>query len=490
MQPLEEGQRFERYRIQRKLGSGTSGDSYEAEDIRLQRKVTLKLIYPWLPLSDAARRQFFREMQDLSMLTHPYLAELLDYGEVSGQIYVARRFVGPGSLLGSEGRYWFQPPLPVIDAIRLAHQLAQTLQYVHNSGFLHGSLTLSNILVLHGLNSQSQAHSAPFLLADIGMAHFVRRFGQPKVTLLPITAAPEQLGKRSTPASDQYALAVMLYFWLAGQPPFLGAPEEIEHLKLTETIPSLTKYNPSITAEQEAIIRRALCVYPEERYPSIIAFTDALLISLLNPAQEEILSKPLPASAHFEEPAIEPYQSAPLQAPVSLSSLKIEQEASPELNLNGEARKEQEADLPAPSSLNGAAPEGESHNHHGTTAVASASTNSSIASARFTVVSPYTTERREVAIEREETTLGRAGSSDILLDFDEQTSRHHALLKREGEHYVLYDRRSISGTFVNGKEIPGENGCALADGDVVKVGVYELVFHLQEAPNSPHSAIS
>lgn len=477
MQPLEEGQKFERYRIQRKLGSGISGDSYEAEDIRLQRKVTLKLIHPWLPLPDAARRQFFREMQDISTLTHPYLAALLDYGEVSGQLYVARRFVGPGSLLSSEGRHWFQPPLAVVAAIRLAHQLAQALQYVHNSGFLHGSLTLANILVQHGLNSHEQAHSAPLLLADIGIAHFVRRFGQPRTTLLPITAAPEQLGKRSTPASDQYALAVMLYFWLAGQPPFLGSPEEIEQLKLTETIPSLTRHNPGITSEQEEIIHRALSVYPEERYPSIIAFTDALLISSIQPAQEEVLSRPLPSSIPLNEPVIEVYQSISSQTPVSLPSLEVEQEATPELNSHGEASKETEADPLAPSSLNGLLPEGESHNHH--TPASAMPTSSSIESAYFFITSPYTTTLCKAVIEREETTLGRAGSSDVLLDFDEQTSRHHALLKRAGGHYVLYDRRSISGTFVNGQEISSEDGCVLADGDVVKIGVYKLVFHLQ-----------
>lgn len=481
MQPLEEGQKFERYRIQRKLGSGISGDSYEAEDIRLQRKVALKLIHPWLPLSDAARRQFFREMQDISTLTHPYLATLLDYGEVGGQLYVARRFVGPGSLLGSEGRRWFQPPLPIIDAIRLAHQLAQTLQYVHNSGLLHGSLTLANILVLHGLDSQSQDLAAPLLLADIGIAHFVRRFGQPKMTLLPITAAPEQLGKRSTPASDQYALAVMLYFWLAGQLPFLGSPENIEQLKLTETIPPLTRHNASITTEQEEIIRRALSVYPEERHPSIIAFTDALLISLIEPAQEKILSRPLPLSTPPDEPAIETYQPATSQAPVSLSSLRAEQEASPELNSHSEVRKELTADLAAPSSLNGPVSEAGNHNHHAHAATTPAPTSSSIDSPCFIIASPYTTGFCKVAIEREETTLGRAGSSNILLDFDDQTSRHHALLKREEDHYVLYDRRSISGTFVNGQGISNEQGCVLADGDVIKIGVYELVFHLQES---------
>jgi len=483
MQPLEDGQKFERYRIQRKLGSGVSGDSYEAEDIRLQRKVSLKLIHPWSRLPDAARRQFFREMQDISTLTHPYLAALLDYGEVGGQLYVARRFVGPGSLLSREGRYWFQPPLAVVDAFRLAHQLAQALQYVHNSGFLHGSLTFANILVQHGLNSHGQAHAAPFLLADIGIAHFVRRFGQPKITLLPITAAPEQLGKRSTPASDQYALAVMLYFWLTGQPPFLGSPEEIEQLKLTETIPSLTRHNPGITSEQEEIIRCALSVYPEERHPSIIAFTDALLISLIQSAQEGVLSKPLPSSLPPNAPIIETYQSDPLEeAPVSLPSLEIEQEASLELNSHSEASKEPASDLLVPSSLNGSVAEAENHNHHAPTSATP--TSAPIDSACFIITSPYTTERCKVAIEREEITLGRAGSSDILLDFDDQTSRHHALLKRTGDHYVLYDRRSISGTFVNGQEVSSKDGCVLADGDTIKIGVYELIFRLQQS-NSP-----
>jgi len=102
MQVLQEGQRFERYRIQRCLSSSVSGTSYEAGDTLLLRKVTLKLIHPWATLSDAARRQFFREMQGISTLTHPYLAAVLDYGEVDGQLYIARRYVTPGSLLGSE----------------------------------------------------------------------------------------------------------------------------------------------------------------------------------------------------------------------------------------------------------------------------------------------------------------------------------------------------------------------------------------------------
>src|SRR5215472_18187439 len=107
MPTLEKGQMFERYRIKRWLGSGVSGESYEAEDSMLLRKVTLKLIHPQSTLLDSARRQFFREMQGISALNHPYLAPVLDYGEINGKLYVARRYTSSGSLLGNEGRMWF-----------------------------------------------------------------------------------------------------------------------------------------------------------------------------------------------------------------------------------------------------------------------------------------------------------------------------------------------------------------------------------------------
>ncbi len=101
MPTFEAGQIFDRYRIVRWLGSGVSGESYEADDSILLRKVTLKLIHPQETLPDSARRQFFREMQGISVLSHPYIASVLDYGEINGRLYVARRYVSNGSLLGA-----------------------------------------------------------------------------------------------------------------------------------------------------------------------------------------------------------------------------------------------------------------------------------------------------------------------------------------------------------------------------------------------------
>ena len=477
MSTLQEGQLFERYRIQRLLGHSVSGESYEAEDTMLLRKVTLKLIHPWATLPDSARRQFFREMQGISILNHPYLAAVLDFGEFNSRLYIARRYVSSSTLSGNEGRLWFRPPLNVSDTIRYIHQLAQALQYIHNHGYLHGSLTFSNILVLQGPNLDNEPDYAPFLLADVSLANFVRRFGQPQNQLLPIAAAPEQYSRRVTPASDQFALAVLLYFWLTGRPPYLGTPEEIEHLKLTETITPLSSFNPKVTFEQEGILLRALSVYPEDRYPSVLAFADSLLATLASETQV------VPAS----EPVTQPEFTAPIE------STRLEDEPQPEPIAEPEPvsgfeeatsnlENTTEVELPAQ-----AEPAIYAENTVGAGPLAETDTTANFAFEaeeqgatipRLIITSPYTEQPLEVRLESDEITLGRAGSSDILLDQDNLTSRHHALLKHEGNCYIIYDRRSANGVFVNGQKIDTEIGYELADGDHISIGNYELIFRL------------
>ena len=558
MPALLENQRFERYRVVQYLGSGVSGESYEAEDTMLQRKVTLKLIHPWMILPDAARRQFFREMQGISLLNHPYLAAVLDYGEIDGRLYVVRRYVTSGSLLSSDGRLWFQPPFSISDAIHYGRQLAQTLEYIHKRGYLHGTLTLSNILVLRGPNVDGEPGFAPFLLADVGLANFVRRFGQPQVQLLPITSAPEQLGKRVTPASDQFALAVILYFWLTGHPPYLGSPEEITHLKLTETITPLSSFNSHVTFEQESILRQALAVYPEERYSSILAFADALVATLIPPSQEvppsDLASQPEPAPEFERVPQTEPSliselelqpleqklenEKTPEVEPVLQAEPQFpaisEPEPEPALRLESQATLEfadiphtepplaSEIDLeqqpqpqptpeplpePAPEPLPQPAPDvyqplpqpaaepastpqpetpgsSEPQSSQAEEALELATPQPGI-SPRLIISLPGSAETYEFVLEREETTIGRAGSDDVLFDQDASTSRHHALLKHEDDHYVLYDQRSANGVFVNGQKLADDTGYMLADGDQISIGIYELIFRCTtpELPN-------
>lgn len=442
MPTLEKGQLFERYRILQWLGSGVSGESYEAEDTMLLRKVTLKLIHPTGILPDAARRQFFREMQGISILSHPYLTPVLDYGEFDSKLYVARRYITNGSLLGNNGRAWFRAPLAVHDAIQYGHQLAQALQYIHTRGFLHGAVTFTNILVLRGPNLQGESNYAPFLLADVGLTNFIRRTGDQDDILLPlpITAAPEQLNKRVIQASDQFALAVVLYFWLAGRPPFIGSPEEIEQLKLAQTITPLSSFNPSITVEQDMVVLRALSASPEDRYHSVLAFTNALLATL--PSQPQPVSEAEPKNQNEET--------------IKLSSkavLQLLAKSTPEALPIAQLTDSQEDLSEKPD-------EGASILAH------------------LVISSPYSEDPYTVELHDDEMTIGRAGSSDIFLDRDDLTSRHHALLKRINTSYFIFDRRSANGVQVNGQQLQGESGFELADGDHISIGNYELIFRL------------
>ncbi|HEU0001687.1 MAG TPA: FHA domain-containing protein [Ktedonobacteraceae bacterium] len=679
MSTLESGHVFERYRVIRWLGSGVSGESYEAEDAMLMRKVTLKLIQPQSMLPDSARRQFFRELQGTSALNHPYLAPILDYGELNGRLYIARKFVSSGSLLGTEGRLWYRPPLNESDAIHYTHQLAQVLHYIHSRGYLHGAVTFSNILLQRGPNLNNEPDYAPFLLADVGLANFARRFGREQTAPLPITAAPEQLGKRITPASDQFALAVLLYFWLAGRPPYLGTPEEIEHLKLTETVTPLTSLNSRTTLEQSGILLRALSVYPEDRYPSVLAFAGALLktlppvmppIAKTEPArfdgltmpspvptvgennqvadereQEPILTtsaspvqtngeseqEPVLAASPTSEEAIqtardfdpEPYvtpvlasdtepavaneqQESPTDEPAPATQFGIipetdpiiifepenvtviepaeaitpseenedqlhtpeifsdvdateaatpseeiqveavsggdateavtpDKEGQPAMPETVEAQMEQatgasaseleipveqaisasepEAEIPVeqpvqtsvelaapelqevqPAQINGEEASGNGHypspevqesvlesNHVEANAEQPLPTNGTQTAApariaRVIITSPYEDQPYEMKLAGDEFTIGRAGSSSILLDQDNLTSRHHALLKHEGNRYLLFDMRSANGVFVNGQKIYVESEYELLDGDHISIGNYEMIF--------------
>ncbi len=615
MPVLEAGQKFERYHVLRLLGNGSSGVSYEAEDIVLQRKVTLKLIHPWTRLSDAERRQFFRIMQGISVLSHPYLAATLDYGEVDGQLYTTHRYVSNGSLLGSEGRLWFRPPLPTVAAITYTHQLAQALALVHSAGHTHGSLTLSNILVLRGpLGNYETTDFAPFLLADIEMAQLVRHFGQQSNQMLPFTAAPEQSRGRISPASDQYALAALLYFWLAGRPPFLGSSQEIERSKLNETFPLLSSQNSTISFQQEGIFRRALSAYPEDRYSSILAFTEALRSSLREPQQAQPSLSPAsnheyimqtlteakhntaplsqaittpetstptetntqhePSTALPSVPSIEPGTSQPHPGPESLplqsalvpaspatpegspeaepaaivlpvpnppqptpfpepqsektSKLSVEANNStpPAIEVTASEDLSVEANNSTPPAIEVTASEDLSVEANNSTPPASftpeptisedlsveandstpptsltpeptiseeitqveqppaAETTPTSTVARIIITASFLQTPREVALEQVETTLGRAGSSDILLDEDLLTSRHHAIIKHEGMHYVIYDLLSTHGVTVNGQQIASEASHILVDDDHIHIGDYELVFCLSATQDS------
>jgi len=102
--------------------------------------------------------------------------------------------------------------------------------------------------------------------------------------------------------------------------------------------------------------------------------------------------------------------------------------------------------------------------------------NTKSISPRLLVVSPFTNEASEFLLISDETTIGRAGASNLLLDFDNLTSRHHAYIQRAGQSFRIFDKRSHNGVYVNGQTVDSEHGFELADGDHISIGNYELIF--------------
>jgi serine/threonine protein kinase len=476
-------------------------------------------------------------MQVLSVLIHSSLATVLNYGEMAGQLYVVRWYSNNGSLLSNEGRKSFNPPLSVNDAFTYAYQLSQALHLVHSYGYAHGALTFSNILISE--RSQAENDRTPLLLSDAGLAQFVRRFGRAQSGMLPMTAAPEQFEGQTTPASDQYALAILLSVWLTGRPPFAGNSAEIERLKRAGVIPAV---QAGLTVEQENIIRRALNAKQDARYPSILAFAEALMNSLssapsviekaatiemhnqqeeaeddstqkiLEPAagvtmeeqEQPTPAEPLPSvEPNIPQPQPEPdvpqprpapqiipeTQPAPVEPPITPPNPKPEVEPvvipppAPDI---AQPLPEQ---TPFPPNTEPVQPQTspQPEVEQSTQEIAKRYTEPLAHPAHTNVVptpyllitSSFPREPRKIPLQKDEITLGRAGSSDILLDEDTLTSRHHAYIKREGKNYVIYDTRSTYGVLINEQKLVEGIGHSLQEGDHIQIGDYSLLFSFQ-----------
>ncbi|GCE24591.1 hypothetical protein KDA_00750 [Dictyobacter alpinus] len=508
MQALEEGQNFERYRILQPSGRGIAGINYIAEDTRQKRKVLLKLIHPWAQLSDAARRQFYREINAISHLSHPQIAPIFNYGEWHGQPFVTRIYAEYGSLLNEQGRVWFRPPFDASIAIGYAIQIGAALTQIHNIGYAHGALSFSNLLITQ--QPQNDPKAAPFLLSDCSLATFVRSMGQPQTTFFSSTTAPEQFEGQTIPASDQYALAILLYFWLTGRPPFLGLPEEIKNHKNQGTIPSLLPFNDTVSYELEHVIRRALSPNTRHRFIDVQAFAQALTNALNTTVPASVKLKSFTTEHKSEQqptPTTEPMrriepdapQPHPNPTPIPLPLPEPEPDIQPAPQQpdplpKGPRPMEPDIAQPIPDATPITPPEiepakpvqpekkPEGETLPDTEPRATMHDRQPSLDAYLIITPPVTLEPFTYPITQSKLDLGRAGSSDVVLDQDETISRHHASICKEEDNYVLYDCRSTYGVSVNGHKLVPEQGRHIKTGDQFCIGEYKLVFYYGNQP--------
>ncbi len=260
-----------RYRFDREIGRGGMATVYLAEDLKHGRQVAIKVLKPELTQSLGVER-FLREIGIAARLSHPHLVPLLDSGEAGGILYYVSTYVTGGSL---RDRLLREPRLPVADAIRIATEVGDGLQYAHRAGFVHRDVKPENILFVddHAVLTdfgvaRACTSRAGDLLTGAGFA-----VGTPEY-MSPEQAAGEQDLQVS---SDIYSLACVLFEMLTGEPPFRGDSAHTTIARHIAEPPRLVRVlRPDAPLAVEQAIARALSKDPAARFTEVGEFSAAL----------------------------------------------------------------------------------------------------------------------------------------------------------------------------------------------------------------------
>ncbi|HUO51494.1 MAG TPA: serine/threonine-protein kinase, partial [Gemmatimonadaceae bacterium] len=261
----------ERYRIERELGAGGMATVYLAHDLKHDREVALKVLRPELGAVLGAER-FLAEIRITARLDHPHILTLIDSGAAGGLLYYVLPFVRGESLREKLNR---EKQLSIEEALTITKQIASALDYAHRQGVVHRDIKPENILL----------HEGEAMLADFGIALGVSEAGGNRLTETELSLgtpqymSPEQAtGDRQVDArSDVYSLAAVLYEMLAGEPPVTGPTAQAMIAKLMTERPTRVRVvRPSVPAEVDAAVAKALDKTPADRYATAGDFMRAL----------------------------------------------------------------------------------------------------------------------------------------------------------------------------------------------------------------------
>ncbi len=300
-----------RYRLVRLLGSGGMGEVYLMQDMRVNRQVAIKVIrsestpYPDSTAAKDAARLFQREARAIAALEHPNILPLYDFGEETRDGKTITYMVMPYCTEGTLASWLHQRDSDLLspqDIAYLVEQAADALQYAHDHEVIHLDVKPSNFLLR---SNRKNPNRPTLLLADFGIARSFTTVASASLTIrgTPTSMAPEQWSSTPVPATDQYALAVMVYESLTGRPPFVGSMEQLMFHHFTTQPPPPSTFNPHLPAALDAVLLRALAKKPEERFPSIAAFASAFEQAAQTPPAE-ILTQPSDTSNLYATLAI------------------------------------------------------------------------------------------------------------------------------------------------------------------------------------------
>jgi eukaryotic-like serine/threonine-protein kinase len=283
-----DGQQLGNYRLVTLLGQGGYSEVYLGQHVRLPLQAAIKVLRTHLTSQEA--EHFQQEAQTIAKLTHPSIVRIRDFDVQDDVPFLVMDYAPNGSL---RQRHPKGSVLRLPKIVSYVKQVAAALQYAHDCKLIHRDVKPENMLL---------GRKQEVLLSDFGLAALAQSGGsvitQEAAGTLPYMA-PEQIEGHPRPASDQYALGVVVYEWLCGSRPFEGSMTEVMVQHLTMPPLPLHKRVPTIASEVEQVVLCALDKDPQQRFATVQDFATAL----------ELASQRAPARTlqlPFQQPSPDP----------------------------------------------------------------------------------------------------------------------------------------------------------------------------------------
>lgn len=276
------GKKLGSYEIRTLLGKGGMSTVYLAYQPSMDRTVVVKVLPPEFLHDHTFLQRFQNEARTVAKLEHINILPVYDVGEDNGIPYIVMRYLPGGTLADLLADH-----LP--DNTTIAHilqQIGSALDYAHARGIIHRDLKPSNVL----LDSAGNAYLADFGIARM-MAEASNLTGS-RVVGTPSYVAPEQVkkGEVVTQSADIYALGVLAYEMLTGEPPYRDEDATKTLMAhVMEPVPSVRDIDPNVPSAIDAVVQRALAKRPEDRFPTAGAFAEAFRQAVDN---NTVLSNP------------------------------------------------------------------------------------------------------------------------------------------------------------------------------------------------------
>ena len=288
----------DRYRIERELGVGGMARVYLARDLKHDRLVAVKVMLPEVAASFGAER-FLREIQLAARLTHPHILPLLDSGTADGVPFYVMPFVD-----GEDIRAWLDRDgrLGVADAVQIAREVADALNYAHAADVLHRDVKPENILMLAGHAVMLDFGVARAMSASIDEDASADGEAAGMAVGTPAYMSPEQAAGESgiDGRSDQYGLGLMLWEMLAGEQPFTGPTVQAVIAKRFFEVPApIDTKRPEVPPHVVDALTRSLASDPADRFATAGAFAKELA--------RATATVPAPAAPAFPSIAVLPF---------------------------------------------------------------------------------------------------------------------------------------------------------------------------------------